>query len=813
MYRGVKPVTPQKQPIPSEHHIDYSSVYKMDESMKKKVLRDPQLNPYKLTDPYDYLNAQMYRWTQLAKRVSEGHYTPEQKDLIAQQAYRRMILPYYLRTKQEPLSEEQWMKNAYGVGASFDLDRSYNGSLYNGGSHGTMSLMHDILQATRTFTNILGAVVSPPHPNTDEDWQQTMQRAKNNPGYKGFWAEVEDTAGHSYLPVKPVRNWIDTNSDKLEFLQHLRPNKDWTAKASSFVVEAVPFAIAASVSGGSSDAPSIAHALMGESRAGKLVASALDAARDGAIYGTFTRKFQDKEEALKDAIDWAVGSTILNVGGQSLGYVGGKIVNAASESFGKVFKRKADLVEAGRTMTSPEESDERFEEIESEDIARNGLIGQRSIDDAAAEHIIKMESSGMTPEQIRDHERAMVNGPNRRVDGPMLAAAIRLRTELAGVKLSEATPQTKARILANLTARSTTAAGRLTKNVAVLQEALYHRFTSLDPSTLNARVMQMLIKQVAPGMGEGAASKQLVAAAQDKWAQLVVEAGKDAETELTTDLVDKAWKAEQAKRAAMRDVPATEAVQSRTRRWKTPGGTSGVSYSFAPQWTVYAKNALKSRGKQWNSTEIAKWVNALDEDDFAADLHAYFLPEFLKAGNIRFEHGNTAEGPDHSNLYAFAWNYKDSMPKEYAARLEELYADAPKMSRFFQQTPKKDQAQLMRRISLAMWNHVDNFLGSGRFPRESNIFRSTQSDLMNPTVWQKDLFEERVEKEQKIIDKMYARDTPENRRASQTIKALFLARKRAFKAGNQDALRETSGAIASQIVSDSKGKYVDWGLE
>jgi hypothetical protein len=184
----------------------------------------------------------------------------------------------------------------------------------------------------------------------------------------------------------------------------------------------------------------------------------------------------------------------------------------------------------------------------------------------------------------------------------------------------------------------------------------------------------------------------------------------------------------------------------------------------------------------------------------------------LKAGNIKFESGKTAEGPDHSNLFAFAWNYRDSMPKEYATRLEELYADAPKMSRFFQQTPKKDQAQLMRRISLAMWNHVDNFLGSGRFPRESNIFRSTQSDLMNPTVWQKELFDERVAAEQKIIDKMYAKDTPENRRASQTMKALFLARKRAFRAGDQEALRETSSAVAAQIVNDSKGKYVDWGL-
>lgn len=833
MYKGAAEGNAAPHPSSTVDGFDYSSIDHYNIAQKIEFLKRPDFNPQKLKNPYDELNAQMYRWNQIAHNVEAGSYTDEQKKIIADQAYGRMLLPAWKRAGQEEMPLAVWREHAYDMGKNFDMDRSYRGSLYMGGTAGTLSVLQDAIQATKTLTNLVGAFVSPPKPITDENWAAQAKKTANNMNNpEGFWDQLQALADtNKILPTAKIRAALNRNSDKVSFLQHVRPAHGFVAGVTSRTVEAIPFVAATALTEGTSLLPEAASSLpviIGTGRAGRLAEIGLGALRagaEGSVYGALTKPYDSKQEAFNDALNWAVGSVLFRVGGKALGYIGGKIVdfkNSREEAaILDYWKKNGEKLKAGVKDIDSEDVEHESEVARSEQIATYGLAGTRSADNAAAEYLAKNELEGRSPEEVQTHERNLLtNGtPEDRI---FLDSVARLRGGLAGDKLTELSFDQKASLLARLVALDGKAAGRMTKNVAVLQEALRQRYTSMDPAKLDKNVLSMLAKQVAPTLPQGASAQDILKASQAKWADYVVEAQKYAEEELTNDPFGEAKKAQLKKATALRENPLKPiSYTQRTRRTVNKAGEPAVSYSINPEWKVYAKNALKQKGKDWSTDDIRQWLDDLDEDDFATDLHAFFLPKFMKEGDMHFESGSVTGGKDHSNLYAFMWNFKDQMPKEYQEKLSEYYMHSPKMGRFFDQIraskapveeKQRQEMYLMRKISLAMWNHVDNFLASGRFPKESNIFRSTQSDLMNPTVWQKELFQERVEHEIQIIDKMYKRNTPPNAAAKNVLKAMFKSRFEAFKLDEQAKLKFLNESIASKLKEDSKGKRERWGI-
>lgn len=823
MHRGVVSTSATTKPADK---TDYSSVQAMDYDQKVQFLKRPDYNPFQLKDPYDFLNAQMYRWQNIAKNVQAGKYTEDEKKKIADQAYERMIMPYYKATGQTPVSKSMWMQEAYKSGANFNLDDRYKNPYSRGVMHGAYTLGSDFLRAVDTFHNIVGAIVSPPKPITDETWHHSLLKTKDNTSPTGFWDQVREMASDSvvdkfknkYLPSLSSKA-LNHNADKLQFLQDLRPNKGFVDRASSMAVEAAPFIatnLLAPEVGGPEDIGLISR-FVGKKLAGRITLGALEAGRDGAIYGALTRPYKDKGMAFEDAISWSVGSAVLHLGGSSLVAVGKKVFSSGEKGFSEALShlsKKGKMIDAGQEEMRPEEVAEVSEAGVAENIAKYGMAGQRAIDNSAAEHILKMESSGMNPEQIMDHERNMLmNGSD--ADRVMLDSVTRIRSTLGEGKLGELPFEKKADLLARLQGIAANASGKMTKHVETLQAALKQRFTSLSPEKLDQNIQKHILQEVLPSLPKDASPQMIQKAVQDKWGEMVVQAGTWAEEELMKDPFGEAKNAEVARKKATKQLssPGPVGTVSRTKRWTNTKGEPGVSFSISPAWKVYAKNAVEKSGKQWDSQGIKEWLQDLSDDDFAADLHAYFMPSFLKNAGLYFEHGSVTGGVDHTNLYAFMYNYKNQMPKEYAARLEEEYMHSPKMAHFFDQVPKQQQPQLMRHISLAMWNHIDNLLGSGRFPKERNAFRSTQSDLRNPTEWQKDLFSEREDQERKIISKMYDSTKPAGKAALNTLKVLFAERREAFKADEQAKMRMLSRGITDRIIEDSKGKYEDWGLK
>jgi hypothetical protein len=819
----VSPAAPKEQP-------NYTSIGHLEDWKKAEALKDNTLNTSQL-NPYDQLQAERHRWAVIAQKVEKGNYTPEQKTKIAENGYKRMILPYYERMKQPALSHELWMQHAYGdYNKNFNIHDAYDGTLSNGMHSGVAVLMQDTIEAAKTGLNILGALVSPPKPITDESWQETLKNAHNHPEGGGYWDGVVKAADRSPLKTTALRGKLTMASGKLEMYQALNPNRNLGSKLVTGAVDTVPFVAAAMATEGTSLLPEAGEALRvltEGSRIGKLAAGALETGRDGAVYGFFTKKDEDKAHALREGIDWAVGSVLIHVGGEAFVKTAKSFVSmsdAAGKAAAEKWAAKGQRSAAGRTQLDERDMEHFSEAGVSEIVATHGPLAPEAVNNAAAEHILKMENSGLSPREIHAREKGMLDSDKTGTVGPMLDSVIRIRSALQDQKLSTATKEEKAGILSRLLALQGSATGRMTKNSAVLQESLRRRFTSMKPETLDKNVMKYLLTQVAPTLPSNVTEEQLVKATQEHWADLVVKAGIDSEEAMTRDPLSLAKKAELVKRDAVVEHlnSAAMTLKSRTKSW-SKGGQSGVSFSLSPEWNVYAKNALKKSGKTWTAAELKSWINDLGDDEFAADIHAYFIPRFMKDHQIHFESGHVQGGNDHTNLYAFAWNYKNQMPREYAERLEEEYLNSPKMKGFLEQhtkgaTPaqRKNADQiLMRRISLAMWNHTDNFLGSGRFPKELNIFRSTQSDLMNPTEWQADLFKERHDAEVAIVKKMYDPKKDEGRASLDALQILFSERVKAFKSGEQGKLRSLSENIADRIIEKSKKTkqpYVDWGL-
>ena len=836
---------PQKPPSTGTP-IDYSSVEGMELSKKIAFLKDLSINPRELPNGFDHVNAVLYRWNLLYHNLEAGNYTDERKKQITGMFYDREVLPAWdhMNTKPNgngkilsdaPPTREQWLAHAGDVAGNFDIDRSYAGLMYNGAGHGFMGFFKDIFRATSTVNNFFAALTSPPKEITDESWAKDLKTPS-----KGFWTDLQDTAEanpHSGPMARKINNFLNTNAEKLEFLQALRPNHGFVESAMSGVVETVPW-LAAEFFSPETTTPetlakgyNVAESLAGTFRsekAGQLAAGMMRGARDGGVYGLLTRKNEDKHKAGEDAMYWAAGNALMDIGiagfGKLYGYLAAKWGTSLADRITKDFESRGELLKAGREEATPDEIKNRSEAGVAHTIAADGLGHQQRVDNNAAAYLVALEKANANPEDVRKREQAMLEdqGPAGTAGRIFLDAVARLRAALApeNLKLTEMSTEQRAAVLARLQALNYSAASKLTTHVKALQEALRQRILSMPPERMDRGITSFLLQQVAPNLPPGATPEQASEAVKKAWADLVVKAGVWAEEEGTKDPLSDALRAAQESSKARVTIDSQDAKASlaRTRRWTSKAGEPSVSYSFSPAWKVQAQARVKASGREWTKSDISDWLKDLSEEDFAADIAAYFLPRFSKDHNLHFEVRKNSGGYDFTNLYAFAYNWKDSMPTEYAERLEEEYFNSSKMRQVFDAQGAKGVNQreaAARKMSLIMFNHVDNLLDSGRFPKETNVFGSTQQDpdLNNPTKWMHELFEERKQAEAKIIDRIYKKDTPENQAAKDALGVAFKHRERAYKKGDPVKFRELSREIATKIQKDSKGRYEDWGLQ
>ena len=192
--------------------------------------------------------------------------------------------------------------------------------------------------------------------------------------------------------------------------------------------------------------------------------------------------------------------------------------------------------------------------------------------------------------------------------------------------------------------------------------------------------------------------------------------------------------------------PGTLKVRSQYK-YDSKGRITGYSMRATQDFNVYANKAAKAAGKQ----TMGAWLDGLSQADFAKDLEEWFYPKDLADGGFFWEHGNSENRP---NFLAFMYNYKDFMPEEVQQKLEDELISTPQVQA--QLNGKVDSERVLRYYALQAYNHVDDFLAAlPQHKGEFNLFRSTQSNLVNPTKYQLQLHEEKMAEERKNLMFMY----------------------------------------------------------
>jgi hypothetical protein len=415
----------------------------------------------------------------------------------------------------------------------------------------------------------------------------------------------------------------------------------------------------------------------------------------------------------------------------------------------------------------------------------------------------------MSRAAIKEHEMKLLNEDPAQY-APVLSSAKFIRSLLGDKKLSEIEPGSEdfKFLSTRLNQLVMDAGSSLNTNVEGVQEQAEARLTkeAAKPGTkrtlefYKAKVMAELTKD--PAAAKMVKPEQIEQMAQQKMAKDQIKAAAQAEKWLTQNPVKKATS------IALRE-KSIPAMKVRTAYSKDRFGQPSVRYDINPDYNIYLKKYMataKSQGKT-----LTEFFKDMSDEDFKDDLSNHFYPKALQKAGVFFEHQNTREGMQNPNFLAFMYNYTHLMPREFGKELEQRLVDTMKVQKFMSGR-KPSEPQLMY-YAKAMYNHMDNFLGSGRWPQESNIFRSTQNDMWNSTEWQQELLQEKHLQERKNLKDMFSADPSAKRAALAAHKTLHGLRMKEYAIGPKDMSSQERISDIDSLIADLQtqtGDYERW---
>ena len=798
----------------------------MNRADKIQALKDTKLNPYKLNNPYDGLANSMHRWVHVANDAMLSNYTDEQRQKIAKNYYKEMIAPLYGKMGIAPMSEDLWMKQAYKEASTYKIEDAYGNSIVHSLTHGWNEGLPSLARAGQFVYNMAGHVVedamglyqrekeirSLPDDQRkallDRPWHEQMLDLHN---------QIVNTKHDSNLDVL-VNRGAERQTDEHEFWASAIPNYDgWLNHATSFVAEQaaqLPMYAAmgevTGVAGAAAKGLTLTERLLATT-AGKFVFGSLMAGTEGYAYGVATRPQEDKGQAWKDALGFTIFHGLFSIGGG----VTSKLKDIATG----VIKEAADRLESRLNLAKegkrPATSAERYEDHKVEvgnNLVVAGVPGQQAIFLDAVKHVQDMDNRGWDKPTIKDHELRLMNADPARF-GPVLSAASYVRSLLSatGKRISQIEPGSEDHefIRSRLNQLIMDAGSHLNGNVEAVQKQTADKLAAEAgaPGTkktldfYKSRILSAL-QAKDPTAAKMVTPQELDAMAQKKMAADQVKAAAIAEKKLTDAPVKKAIN------AALKDksIPALKIRSERTvDKYGQPAVRYSVNKDFRVQLDQYQRQA------KIEQKTLPQFFADMSDEDFKDDLSNHFYPKALRKAGIYFEGQNTREGQQNPNFLAFMYNYIDQMPREFGKELESRLTDSMKVQTYMK-GKKPTEPQLMY-YAKAMYNHVDNFLGSGRWPAESNIFRSTQEDMWHSTQWQHELLEEKITQEKKNIKDMFSGDPKAKKAALIAYETLNTKRLDAYSRGPHDLKSQHAVKAADDEIADhitQTGAYERW---
>jgi hypothetical protein len=835
-------------------------VHSLQLSDKIAALKDTNLNPHLLAEasPYDALANSMHRWTTLASKAQ--HLTPEQQVKVASSYYDKEIAPYYNKLKVDAMPKKAWMDQAYKEAAHLDIAKHFYGE--NGGSvkkgffNGLESASEQVDEVGKFATNMLGMMVhtgrdllkasetysgaNTVSPQAKMAWHNSMLQMQavetKKYGGKGFFDTVEAIT-HDMPILGKVQDFWNKEASENRFWDHIDPSKGFTEHATSMTVETVAtlpmfgaLGKVTKVIGVASKAvPQIENLtnVLSKIPGGKAIMGALTAGGEGLAYGKLTRPNEDKDKAWQDGLSFAVLHTGFHISGKIAGKVADRSIHTLGSMVDKygtqgMKDKLAEHADNLKTMVEenrrPATAAERYEAHVGEaanNISVVGVVGQKAIIQQAIDHIIEHEKGATSRAALKDIEAKMLQDDVASAS-PMLSAAKYIKSLLGDRKLSKLKPNSKdlAFIKDRVSKLLIDASNGVDQHSNLVQNVTKRNASKIaEGPSAQKQIQRLFLKAKAEVQQMGIKNADGSPLSDEK----IMEKAKQDYVDAAAKGAARAEKARGTKPSKEVEAIARKRVDTavpgdsygdRTRFTVNKKGEPAVSYNVNQNYLTY----LKSKAPSLKSGELTKFFEDMAPEDFKQDLEDHFYPQDLKDAGIWFEHDTTKEGNHNPNFLAFMYNYKDQMPKELGDELGRRIQDTPKFEKFFKKG--QDVESQMRFYALQMYNHMDDFLSSGRWPKETNVFRSTQSDLLNPTIYQKQLLEEREVQEQKQIKTMFKKhpEAMEAALASWQItskeRATQFAMSPTFKRAIK--IREASDNISADIVEKSNGMYIPW---
>jgi len=838
-------MAPLKQELATRRR--YANLNSAQEADKIDALKQVgSIDPKQLTNKADSIAYSLNRWRYVAADAQKNH--PDKLDTIARNYYERELAPFYKELGiPEALTPEMWQQQAYQEhGAlAYRVEDSYHGGVVTGLARGLRSTEAQMETFAKTLTNMLGLEL---HHNTTisdliahkgEGFFQRAQRKTQELGDMSVYDREKGLDPGMRLTgalLSGISKTLQHYEDQDNFWSHVLPAKGFTDTAVSTTTELVATlpmfgavrggeralleggtAILGTTARGTRVVNALTEVLNATSK-GKLVARTLEAGGEGLGYGILTRPNEDKNKAAIDMLSFMVGENVFHFAGQKLKL---RDVLKKSGSLDALLDHDAAQAELKRSAVegvhsaSPAERRQAYIAKHASDMAVKGKEGVRQDYRDASEELLSEEAEAPESVEAR-HKAARENDPAKAV--PLQVAKGFIKDMLNGRKISSLTREELIELDGQISDLLDEAEEHLNRtsepiknaNAAHAEPAKGGPNATITLEHLKTTVQQEfeeegLAAAVTPEDVENEANRRYQAA-QAKGAGI-------AEHEQNSNAHEKAMDVAETRTENDKQIEKSGQKTRRKSKATTGKATSGEA-RFTPtntKWvylnTKFNAHLVKAIGGPVSDEGLAKFYDGMDPEDFEKELEEWMYPKAMKDAGLYFEHDHTIMGKQNPNFLAFMLNFSDQMPPAMAKKLSEELEESVRFEQHFDKSRITDTQKW--HYALQMYNHVDVFLQSSAYliRGEKNIFSSTQSNLLNPTVYQNQLLGEMHAENLKLLTQMF-QGKKEYAAAATAYKCL---------AGDLNELfaRKPSLATAQQfrskmdMVADSFSKWED----
>lgn len=816
----------------------YSSFNSLAKDDKIEAVKDLSLNPNELT-PYDALTNSLHRWKVMASAQEQALDSATQGKAAANY-YDKVLLPIYQRLGSAPIPRDLWLQKAYTSALKYDTKYAYDPSDVKGLINGYAGGMSVLDRIAGTSLNLFGDAVhgtveqlkglgeSFAHPSQGMTPYFNAVRAVNTESKFGtnFFEKAQEHA-----ESLPWYGYIDKHVNQLastdQFWHDAVPAKGFLETAGSVITEqSMQLPLYHGISAGIKALGLIAEGvvpienlthILNATPVGRQVLPLMFAGVEGAVTGAaMTAPGEDwKREAWQSALGFTISNSVFKILGH-FGYSGfvklKDVLKGAEKDKWDASVEELKLGTQGQHVMSPQEERSAFKKVFAGYVAASGKQGVLKMFDEALVHLA--EHDNMSSKAVQTWQARLLKEDRAHWNPVMNVAASIKRLMGPDALVRDMTDSQKGLVRFYFNKLVDEATAEIPQHVPQVQKMAANTAdavtkTPAGEATIKRRAIQMKNSDAKSGMNKGMTDQEYLQRAHEWYQDGNVKGAASAAKKNATEPIEE----EKNINSRRKDVQNPGTLKTRSQyQYDAKGRISGYSMRSTQDFNVYASRAAKDSGKR----TIKQWLDELPQDKFAEDLQEWFYPKDLADGGFFWEHGNSENRP---NFLAFMYNYKDFMPKEVQEKLEDELISTPQVQAHLNGKVPSDR--ILRYYALQTYNHVDDFLGAlPQHKGEFNLFRSTQSNLVNPTKYQLELHEEKIAEERKNLMYMYQKQPDVLKSVLSTYDRMAAERYKLIKASAK-AAKVTDEAVANALrrqtldheigeLKTETGHFVPW---